>query len=362
MTPIYQKYINRGLLTHLGAILSVLVLLIWFSRAVSFISYITDNGVEIKRFLYLFVLVLPWIANYIIPISLFVASLVCFSRLSVSNEITILKGCGLSNFRIAKSSIYLGLICSFFCYLNSFYLTPFANKKLRISRNEIYSNYVNITFNPQTFETFKKTTIYSQYRDPENNLYGVFIYNNHSEDASITITARSGKMMIGDDSALMYLNDGTMQRFNNYTRKSEILKFDNYVFNLAEKGGEEFKFNWKPGEKYFYELFQNNENLSTQELLKIHNEIHKRIIEPLTSINLSIIAVAFLLRGQFRRRGGFLDRMNSVIMAVSYVVASVILIKISENNKSLLFLPYVNFFVFFVAGIYLLNSNKGFSR
>lgn len=362
MITIYQKYILRNLLLHFGAVVATLVLLIWFSRAVGFISYITENGVEIKQFFYLFVLILPWIANYIIPISLFIAFLICFSRLALNNEITILKGCGLSNLRIAKPAIYLALFAAFICYLNSFYLAPYANKKLRVSKNEINGNYVNLSFNPQTFETFKKTTIYSQQRDLANNLYGVFIHNDRLDKTSLTITAKSGKLMANEDGALMYLNNGTMQRFNRNTKKSEILVFDSYVFNLAEQENEVSQYNWKPGEKYFHELLNGNEGLSQQEIGKIRSEISQRILGPLANINLAIIAIAFLLSGKFRRGGGLLDRVYSVVTAVFYLTADIFLFQISETKQNLLFLPYVNFLIFFVAGLFLLQSKRGFSR
>ena len=138
-------------------------------------SFVTENGIEILDFFYLFVLILPWILIYLLPISFFIATLLSLNKLLQSNEITILKNCGLSNLKIAQPIIFFGLILTLFTYLLSFYLMPLSNKQLRISRHDIQENYTNISFTPQTFENLHQITIYTKNRDEKNNLYGILI-------------------------------------------------------------------------------------------------------------------------------------------------------------------------------------------
>lgn len=359
---LYQKYILRNISFHLIGVLAILILLIWFSRAVTFIEFITENGVEISQFFYLFILILPWISVYIIPISIFVALLISINRLTTSNEIIVLKNCGLSNFQITKFALYLSFIVMIFCYVNSFYLMPYANKKLRISRSEINNNYANLSFNPQTFETFKETTFFTQKRDKDNNLYGIFIHNNKSKDYSITITAKSGKLKVEENSALLFLSEGTLQRFNYASKKTEILSFDSYVFNLNENQQEFSGYKWKPNERYFHELFNTQPNISDTDLQKIRSEIHGRILNPLMVINLTIFALAFLIRGTFKRRGNLLYNAYSIASGILVLSLNVVSLKMSENSANLAIIPYLNFLIFFMIGIYLLNSNQGFSK
>ena len=48
--------------------------------------------------------------------------------------------------KIAQSTIFFGLILTLFTYFLSFYLMPFSNKQLRISKHNIQNNYTNLSF------------------------------------------------------------------------------------------------------------------------------------------------------------------------------------------------------------------------
>ena len=168
---IYQAYLFRTSLINWLGITLILIILIWFSRAIPFINFVTENGIKILDFFYLFVLILPWILIYLLPISFFIAILLSLNKLLQNNEITILKNCGLSNLKIAQPIIFFGLILTLFTYFLSFYLMPLANKQLRISRHNIQENYTNISFTPQNFENLHQITIYTKNRDEKNNLY-----------------------------------------------------------------------------------------------------------------------------------------------------------------------------------------------
>ncbi len=101
---LYNRYIFSKTLTLFISIMVLLIALIWFSRAISFVSYITENGVEVQQIISLFVLILPWLLLFIVPVSLFVAILIIFNRLIVNNEITILKNSGLTKISIGYRS------------------------------------------------------------------------------------------------------------------------------------------------------------------------------------------------------------------------------------------------------------------
>ena len=198
-------------------------------------SFVTENGIEILDFFFLFVLILPWILIYLLPISFFIANLLSLNKLLQNNEITILKNCGLSNLKIAQSIIFFGLILTLFVYFLSFYLMPLANKQLRISRHDIRSNYTNISFVPQTFENIHQITIYTKDRDSKNNLYGILINDQRQEDFSITLTAEFGNLVSQDDSVFLKLRNGTLQRYNLKSQKSEIIKITKLLITNGSK-------------------------------------------------------------------------------------------------------------------------------
>lgn len=355
---LYAKYLLQKTAFAFAAIISVLILLIWFSRAISFVKYVTENGVALSQFFYLFILILPWLLLFITPISLFAAILLIFNRMLMSNEITILKNSGLTKLQICKPVILFSLIISLFCYIVSFYMMPYANKELRYSRVNIENNYASLSFNPQTFETLKDLTIYARNRDEKNQLFGLILYDKRSPQYSLTITAQTGHISVDDKSALLHMENGTVQRYNYSDHKTEILNFDNYVFNLTESQKSDVTLKWKPGELYLHELLNPSENLEESDRLKYRIEINQRFTYPLFPIALTLIAVAFVLRGQFNRHGNSKNTVLGILTAGAFLGLTIASYNLIETSPNFVVLPYLNFLLFSIFSLKLLKSTK----
>ena len=355
---LYARYLFQKTSFAFAAIISVLILLIWFSRAIGFVKYVTENGVSLSQFFYLFILILPWLLIFIAPISLFAAILLIFNRMLANNEITIFKNSGLTKLQICHPIILLATIISLFCFIISFYLMPYANKELRLSRINIQNNYANLSFNPQTFETLKDLTIYARGRDKNNELLGILLHDKRNAQYSSTITAQSGRISVEDKSALLHMQNGTVQRFNYQDQKTEILNFDNYVFNLTENQKNDAVLRWKTGELYLHELFNPSEDLQEFERAKYRVEINQRFTYPLLPIAFALIAAAFVMRGQFNRHGNLKNTVAAIMVSVIFLgltIASYNLIELSINFAPL---PYLNFLLFSVLSLKLLEPTK----
>lgn len=355
---IYKSYLFRSSIMNWLGITFILVVLIWFSRAIPFMSFITENGIEISDFFYLFILILPWISIYLLPISFFIAILLSLNKFSQNNEIIILKSCGLSNFKIAQPIIFFGMILTLFVYFLSFYLMPFANKQLRISRHNIEQNYTNISFAPQNFENIDKITIYTKERDDKNNLRGILINDQRHQDFSITLTAEFGNLIAKNDEVFLKLKNGTLQRYNFESRQSEILKFDEYIFNLNNKNHESFNFKWKPNERFINELIYPNENLPIRDLEKIDSELHKRVNDPLISLVFSILICSSILGVKISRKGNFFNSILTLIWCLIYIISLIFSYRLSEKMNSLFFLPYFINFTFLIMAFLPLILNS----
>lgn len=354
---LYNRYIFSKILTAFLGLAAIFILLIWFSRAISFVKYITDNGIELSQFFYLFILILPWLLLFIVPISVFAAILLIYNRLISNNEITILKNSGLTKFEIGKPAIILGAACSVFCFYISFYLMPYANKELRISRTNFSNNYASLKINPQSFENLKNLTIYAQSRDEENNLSGILI-NDKRSDSALTITAQSGSIIIEDNSALLYMKNGTIQKSDYNQNKSDIIYFEDYVFNLSENNSKETAKRWKAKERFLNELINPNDDSEYQDLIDYNTELHQRLTYPLLPLIFSIIALSCILRDNFNRRGNSSNIILAITMAIIFLTANITGYKLITKQPWLAPLLYANVALFAVTGINLLNRNS----
>jgi lipopolysaccharide export system permease protein len=350
----YSFYLTRKLIASFAVIITTLVLLIWFSKAMSFIKFVTDKGVQISDFLNLFLLILPWLLLIIVPIALFIAVLTTYNQMSNHNEITILKNSGLSNYSIAKPAINLAILCCIFCFFVSLFLMPLANKKLRFVKSDFRVNYANIIISPGIFENLNSLTLYVKDRDEQGNLLGVFIYDSRNSEYANIITSDSGVMRQGKN-VLLYLNRGTAQRFNYASRKTDVLNFDSYVVNLSDNNKASVNFRWKAQEMYVHELLNPSPEASEKDLADYIVELHQRFTYPLFSVVLSLIAMSCLLNGKFSRYGNARHNVVAFIFAAIFIISTMFGYKVIEASPHLSFLLYLNLLIFVLVSLYFLK-------
>ena len=355
---LYSRYIFNQTTLSFVAFASILVCLIWFSRAISFVKYVTENGVALSQFFYLFILILPWLLLFIIPVSLFAAILLIYNRLIANNELAILKNSGLTKAAICRPLFMIIGLCSVFCFLLSFYLMPYANKQLRLSRANLKNNYASLAFNPQTFETLNNITIYTKDRDKNNNLHGILLHDQRSSSHSMTITAQRGNITTENNSVLLYMENGTVQKLNYESDESEILTFDNYVFNLTETQEASKRARWKAKERYLHELINPQGDQKPEWLQQYRAEIHQRFTYPLLSAIFALIALSFILSGDFSRKGNTQNIIKAIVTAVIFLGITITSYDLIEKNEQMTFAPYLIFTLSFIIGIKALRENK----
>lgn len=279
-----------------------------------------------------------------------------YNRLIVNNEITILKNSGLTNVNIGYPIGSIAIAATLFCFFISFFLMPYANKKLRFARQNFENNYSNLSFAKGTFETLKTLTIYIKDKDEKNRLFGILLNDKKNKETSLTITAKSGYLLFENEKLLLYMQDGTVQRFNNLTYKSEILNFDDYVFNLSESNSStNSQSRWKPKERYLHELL-NPDVVDKEEFPKYRAELQQRLTYPLMPMILSALALACMLRGNFSRYGNNLNILLAIILGISFLSITITLYRLIEDKPHLIPLIYANLLFFLTLSFYILLS------
>ena len=156
------------------------------------------------------------------------------------------------------------------------------------------------------------------------------------------------------------MEDGTIQKLDYETNKSEILNFDNYVFNLTETQKNSDKSRWKARERYLHELLNPDpeEEPDFNDLEKYRTEIHQRLTYPLLSIIFSILALAFILRGSFSRHGNILNIVFAAATSVTFLILVMISYSMIESTPQMTPFLYLLFILFFLIGIKMLTENN----
>ncbi len=358
---LYNLYLARKIIAYFLVTVFTLILLIWFTKAVSFIRFITEKGIDVADFLSLFILILPWLLLIIIPISLFLAVVISYNQMLSHNEIIILKNTGLDNLKIAQPAIIVAFICCLICYSISFFLMPFANKKLRTTRTDFRNNYVNLAISPGIFESLNNLTIYVKNRDNNDQLSGILIYDGRNPEHSTTITSQSGTLNHGKQSdglLLLYLKDGTVEKSNRETYKTDILNFDSYVVNLIDNSRSTADPTWKASERYIGELLNPDTKTSDIDLNNYYVELHQRITYPLLSLILVLIATATILSNKFSRYGNLAHSLKASLFAAIFVGLFMFGFNLIEYSHKLTPLIYLNLLIFVAISFYYLRPKK----
>ncbi|MCH2175943.1 MAG: LptF/LptG family permease [Lentisphaeria bacterium] len=106
---------------------------------------VMQSAEDVQLILQFVWLMLPKLLSFILPISLLLAVVLVFNRLSADREITALRASGVSIFQIIAPLILLGVLVSGFCWYLRFYLVPkyYTQAKL-VSKGQVVENPMNL--------------------------------------------------------------------------------------------------------------------------------------------------------------------------------------------------------------------------
>ncbi|MDO4204279.1 MAG: LptF/LptG family permease [Selenomonadaceae bacterium] len=126
---ILDKYLFKEVfMTFLFGICAFSAVFIGSGTLFRIAKYITDYGATLPMVVKIFVYSLPTIIIWTFPMSMLLASLMTYGRMSGSSEITAMKSCGISFYRIAAPAVVLGLMVSLFSIWFNEEVVPRANR------------------------------------------------------------------------------------------------------------------------------------------------------------------------------------------------------------------------------------------
>lgn len=91
-------------------------------------QYVTQYGASFPSVVRLFIYSMPAIMLWTFPMSMLLSTLLVFGKLSGSSEITAMKSCGISIYRIMRPILAMGIVVSIFAIAFNEYVVPWANQ------------------------------------------------------------------------------------------------------------------------------------------------------------------------------------------------------------------------------------------
>ena len=207
----------------LGLIVIVFIFLMNFM--IKAVDKILGKGIELTVILEYIGLNIAWILALAIPMSVLIASLMAYGRLSADNEISSLKAAGVSFTKIIFPGLLLAVgMTIFMIYFNNNVLPEF-NHRARMLGTDIYRKRPDLNIEEGYFTNDIPGYSLLVKRKNGDILEDVTIYNDESAQVQTTVTARRGKITIKGNRLIFDLEDGEIHELN-MTNREEYRRVD----------------------------------------------------------------------------------------------------------------------------------------
>jgi lipopolysaccharide export system permease protein len=235
---ILERYILQENFKPFVVSLIVSTFVMLFDRILDLLNLIIEKRLDVFTIVSIFGLSLPFMLALTVPMSVLLASIMSFGRLSVDNEVVAFKSCGINIYNLLKPTVIAAVLLSGFMIFFNNSVLPETNHRLK--NMMIKANYRRpvTAIKPGVFTTMKQYTIYAKDR-VEDELLGIVIYNREDAQFPSTITAKRGKIFLsnGGNSLKAVLYDGQMhERDKKNPDRYTTRIFQTFTLNLPDLG------------------------------------------------------------------------------------------------------------------------------
>jgi lipopolysaccharide export system permease protein len=229
------RYILRE---HIGPFLFALLvatLVLLLGQVFKMMELILTKGVPGQFALELFVLYLPAVIAYDMPMALMVGALMAFGRLSSDSEITAMKATGTSFLSLLMPGLVLSIVFAVGMYFFNDQVLPEANHRFKNLLFDIQNKRPDISLRPGVFITdFPGYVIYiDEMDDQDMTMTGVKINIPRGGRLEKYISADYGHLETGEGGVIrLDLSNGEIHIKPGSGDSFQTIAFDNYVVEI----------------------------------------------------------------------------------------------------------------------------------
>ncbi len=242
-----------------------------------------------------------------LPVSMLVAIIIAFSRLSSDNEITALRAAGVSIYRLLRPALLIGAAVWLISSLFSVYLGPRANGLIRSMRNDLGINSLVAEFRPGVFnEELPQFVVYVEDLSVDRSEWrNIFLSDSSRQQEHRIILARRGRVLVDSEKRRLqlHLDQGLIYELDlKDVERDNLSRFVSTEFPIATLG-----------DRWPYYLERSWNEYRTAELLsaaaqsdgrrraRLLSEFHLRFALPFSALVFCIIGLPL---GLAARKGG----------------------------------------------------------
>ena len=324
-------------------------MIVWITRTIRYVYYITNYGISLKNFVTIITCILPELLMITIPISAFISVIFVYNKMTKNNELIILQSSGVRKINCLVPVLFSSIFVLILSYSITIYLMQRCSVAFENTKQSTKNDAIKVLFNNTNFNTFQNITIYAKDRK-DNVLDSIILYIKATDknDFNRIIYAKSGKIV---DTNIV-LQNGNIQQFKSESNHLRTIYFDKYTINMLEY------YSTNESRKIDFDL------MSIRDLLKYKNnpeakvELTNRLITPILSVTLSILACMLTLDISFNRGENNKDIAKVYLLCLVNFACYIFCVRSGKKNVVLLYLGIISLFTPFVYPIISMITNK----
>lgn len=362
---LFDRYVFRNILIATVFTAVILAAVIFLTQSLRFLELVMEAGASSSTFWTLTFLALPRFFEIILPLALMGAVLFVYNRMTGDSELVVVRAMGFGPLRLAQPAIVLACLACGFLWFMTMYGAPKSLAMMQEKRQEVKAQFSTLIFREGVFnQVGRGLTVYARKREADGTLLGLMIHDGReSQPHPVTVLAKRGVIVAGDDGYEVLVYDGTRQEYDAQKQVLNRLNFERYTLDFPDSERQDARWQ-QPDERTVFELLNPDpENARDQESLRdFQIELHRRIVGPLLALAFVLISCASLLIGPVDRRG----QLKRIIIAAALVVVIqglyIASYNIARQNIFGLVLMYMLALLPILAGFFILSGFGDYVR
>jgi len=239
VNTIINRYIVRELLPPFGINLFFFSFIFLITKILEITNLVVNYQVSLLSFLLLLIYSMPFFLAFITPMSVMMAVLLTFLRMSGDNEVVALKACGMNPNRF-MIPVFV------FCFLGWLLTTlitmvglPWGNRSYYGLSVDLAQSHVDAVIKERTFiDSFEGLMLYvNKVNLRERTLTDVFIEDQRNKGINNIIVAPRGRIFSEPRRQIIRLRllNGTINQVDLAEQSAQAIAFETYEMNLDLK-------------------------------------------------------------------------------------------------------------------------------
>ncbi|GBC63826.1 LPS export ABC transporter permease LptF [Desulfonema ishimotonii] len=307
---IVNRYILKELIPPFALNVMFFTFVFLLTEILEITNMIVNYNVDLFSVLRMLAYSMPYFLVFVLPMSVMMAVLLTFLRMSSDNEIIALKSVGVSLYQMLPPVF---LFCLMGCLLTgwmSIYGLPWGRLSLKKLTVEVARSNIDIGLKERTFNnSFKGVMLYVSRIDLKSKaLIDVFIQDDRTAKTMITVIAPRGQIFSDPEHFRfqMRLFNGMINQVDLKTRKVNTINFETYDLNLdLEKAVEKVSGGPKNEKEMSLSELRHYLKTDTKRDSKYYNVLimfHKKFSIPFACFALGLLAIPLGIQSKAARK------------------------------------------------------------